>query len=69
MLVRSLELQKVSNNLSENFKFYLQVITSSLIKIIMQLLNHNCTFMIRNKDLVSSSELRRIWSKTEEKGL
>lgn len=34
----------------------------------MQLLNDKCTFMIRNKDLVSSSELLSMWSITEEKG-
>ena len=47
---------------------YLQVIISNLIILItVQLLNDNCTFMIRNKDLVSSSELLSMWSIIERK--
>ena len=54
--------------MSKNFKFYLQVIISNLIILItVQLLNDNCTFMIRNKDLVSSSELLSMWSIIERK--
>lgn len=48
-----------------NFVFTTHHVKPGHIKI-MQILNDNCTFMIRNKDLVSSSELLSMWSKIGE---
>lgn len=49
----------------QNFIFLSHCIKPVLL-IIMKLLDDNCTFMIRNKDLVSSSELLSMWSITGE---
>lgn len=71
MLVRSLELQEVSNNLCQrisNFVFTSHHVKTCHINNHERILKDNCTFMIRNKDLVSSSELLSMWSIIEEKG-